>query len=90
MTFDIEDVYRESGTKKITKSTRRIVYSKSTECNCPKFAGKTDSDFLIMGTDRGLLGSSKIKMGENVLVKEWPQKSSDFFRRFSRALRRGC
>ncbi|XP_028394711.1 complement C3-like [Dendronephthya gigantea] len=90
LTFDIEDVYRESATKKITKRTRRIVYSKSTECDCPRFARKIDSDFLIMGTDHGLLGSNQVKMGASVFVKELPRNSADFFREFLRTLKKGC
>ncbi|CAB4036676.1 complement C3-like, partial [Paramuricea clavata] len=90
LTFDIIDVYRESKTKKITKKTTRIVYAKKTTCDCPRFAGTTDSDFLIMGTVLGLQGNSKVTMGDDVFVKKWPRKNSDFFRKFLRVLRQGC
>lgn len=90
LTFDIVDVYRESNTKKITKNTKRIVYSKKTTCKCPIFAGKTDRHFLIMGKDLGLQGSSKVVLGTDVFVKEWPSKESSFFKKFLRLLRNDC
>lgn len=64
-------------------------YVKKADCDCPRFARKTDSDFLIMGKDVGLQGSTKVTMGENVFVKEWANRS-DFFRKFIRELRKGC
>ena len=88
--FDILDVFRESITKKVTKKTNRIIYEKNTNCDCPRFAGKIDSDFLIMGDDIGLQAGSKVVMGETVFVKEWPSKGSDFYRKFLNALRKGC
>ena len=88
--FDILDVFRESITKKVTKKTNRILYVKNANCDCPKFAGKIDSDFLIMGDDVGLQSGGKVVMGETVFVKEWPGKGSDFYRKFLNALKNGC
>ena len=90
LTFDIVEVYKESNTKKITRETKRIVFSRKTSCKCPEFAGKTDRHFLIMGKDLGLQGSSKIVLGQDVFVKSWPSKDSNFFKKFIRLLRNGC
>ena len=85
------EVYKESITEKITKKTTRIKYSKKTSCDCPKFAGKTDRHFLIMGKDVGLQGSSNV-MGHNVFVKEWPMNDpANFFKKLVRLLGKdGC
>ena len=92
LTFDVKDVLRISRTKKITKSTKRIKFAKKAECDCPRVAGKVDTDFLIMGNDRGLKGASKVVMGESVFVKEWPSKGpeSNLFKQLLRMLTDGC